>query len=75
MSGLTRDGTAEPVFLANQILRRERGQGKNSFHCSADLEQIDSHNTRLTHTLLKVLNMHTYMYNAISRRIFVPESP
>ena len=33
---LTRDGTtAEPV-LRDQILRRERGQGKNYFPCSAD---------------------------------------
>ena len=30
MSGLTRDGTAEPVSR-DQILRREWGQGKNIF--------------------------------------------
>ena len=34
----TRDGTAEPVSL-DQILRREQGQGKNHFSCSADHEQ------------------------------------
>ena len=36
MSGLTRDGTTVPVSR-NQILRRERGQGKNvNVPCSAD---------------------------------------
>ena len=35
---LTRDGTAEPVSR-DQILRRERGQGKMYFPCSADHEQ------------------------------------
>ena len=35
MSGLTRDGTAEPNSR-DQILRRERGQGKFRFPCSAD---------------------------------------
>ena len=38
MSGLTRDGTAEPNSR-DQILRRERGQGKFCFPCSADHEQ------------------------------------
>ena len=38
MRRLTRDGTAEPV-LRDQIPRRERGQGKNHFPCSADHEQ------------------------------------
>ena len=39
MSGLARDGTAEPVS-GDQILRRERGQGKNMlFPCSTDHEQ------------------------------------
>ena len=37
MSRLTRDGTAEPVSR-DQILRRERGQGKNHFPCSVDHE-------------------------------------
>ena len=35
MSRLTRDGTAETVSR-DQILRRERGQGKVHFPCSAD---------------------------------------
>ena len=38
MSRLTRDGTAEPVSR-DQILRRERGQGKLNFSCLADHEQ------------------------------------
>ena len=38
MSRLTRDETAEPVSR-DQILRRERGQGKNHFPCSAGHEQ------------------------------------
>ena len=38
MSGLTRGGTAEPVWR-DQTLRRERGQGKYNFSCSADHEQ------------------------------------
>ena len=39
MSRLTRDGTAKPVSRG-QILRRERGQGKNTFsHCLADHEK------------------------------------
>ena len=38
MSRLARDETAEPVSR-HQILRRERGQGKNNFPCSADHEQ------------------------------------
>ena len=38
MSRLTRDGTAEPNSR-DQTLRRERGQGKSYFPCSADHEQ------------------------------------
>ena len=38
MSTLTRDGTAEPISQ-DKILRRERGQGKRHFPCSADHEQ------------------------------------
>ena len=38
ISRLAWDGTAEPVSR-DQILRRERGQGKNIFPCSADHEQ------------------------------------
>ena len=38
MSRLTRDGIAERVSR-DQTLRRERGQGKINFPCSADYEQ------------------------------------
>ena len=38
MSGLTRDGTAEPVSRS-QILRRVRGRGNIHLPCSADHEQ------------------------------------
>ena len=38
VSGLTWDGTAEPVSR-DQILRRERRQGNIYFPCSADQEQ------------------------------------
>ena len=38
MSGLTRDGTDEPNSR-DQTLKRERGQGKSYFPCSADHEQ------------------------------------
>ena len=38
MNRLTRDGTAEPVSR-DQILMREREQGKNNVPCSADHEK------------------------------------
>ena len=38
MGRLTRDETAESAW-GEQILGRERGQGKNHFPCSADHEQ------------------------------------
>ena len=60
ISGLTRDGTAEHISR-NQILRRERGQGKkNNFCCSADHEQNWQPYTRLFYTLLKVMTIHIY---------------
>ena len=63
MSRLTRDGTAEP-YSRDQTLRRERGQGKSYFPCSADHEQDwqpypvdaqsaesdDPHHTHMIHT-------------------------
>ena len=49
MSRLTRDGTAEPVSR-DQILRRERGQGKK--HISVQLATSWIGNlTRLIHTV------------------------
>ena len=60
ISRLTRDGTAEPVSR-DQILRHARGQGNIYFPCSADHEQ-DWHLTRLIHTLLYVMTIHTYIH-------------
>ena len=58
MSRLTRDGTAEPVSR-DQILRRERGQGKIHFHSSADHEQGWQPFTRLILIpLLYVMTIH-----------------
>ena len=57
MSGLTRDGTAEPVSR-DEILRRERGQGKNIFPVQLTTS-IVGNLTRLIHSLLKVLGIHT----------------
>ena len=59
MSRLTRDGTAEPVSR-EKILRHARGQGNIHFPCSADHEQ-DWQLTRLIHTLLCVMTIHTYI--------------
>ena len=58
MSRLTRDGTAEPVWL-EKILRRKRGQGNTHFPCSADHEQdwqpypVDPYSTEKVLTILK----------------------
>ena len=59
MSGLTRDGTAEPVSR-DQILRHVRGQGNIHFTCSADHEQdrqpypVDPYST--------ICDYHTYIH-------------
>ena len=58
MGGMTRDGTAEPVSR-DQILRRERGQGKTYFPCSADHEQDWQPYPIGPCTLLNVLTRHT----------------
>ena len=61
MSRLTRDGTAEPLSRS-QILRRERGQG-NLFIFPIQLTTCRIRNlvTRLIHTLLYVMTIHTYI--------------
>ena len=58
MSGLTRDGTAEPASC-DQILRLERGSRKHYFPGLLTSSRIGNH-TRSIHTLLKVLAIHTY---------------
>ena len=66
MSGLTRDGTAEPVSR-EQILRHERGQRKIIFPVQPVTSRIGNHN-RLIHTLLKVLIIYIYMCTGIHCR-------
>ena len=61
MSRLTRDGTAEPVSR-DQNFRHARGQENTHFPCSADHEQ-KGNLTRLIHTLLYVLTIHTYIFS------------
>ena len=61
MSRLTRDGTAESVSR-DQILRREREQGKFYFSCSADHEQdwqsypVDPYSAMYGHTYSKIMD-------------------
>ena len=57
MSRLTRDGTAEPVSR-HQILRHARGQGNIIFPVQLTTSRIDNL-TRLIHTLLYVITIHT----------------
>ena len=60
MSRLTRDGTAEPVSR-DHILRRERGQRKKHFPCSADHKQYwQPHPLILT---LAICDDRTYIHN------------
>ena len=54
-----RDGTAEPVSR-DQILRHARGQGNINFHVQLTTSRIGNL-TRLIHTLLYVMTIHTYI--------------
>ena len=58
MSRLTRDGTADPVSR-DQILRHARGQGDIIFPVQLTTSRIGNL-TRLIHTLLYVMTIHTY---------------
>ena len=60
MSRLTRDGTAEPVSR-DQILRHARGQGNIIFPVQMTTSRIGNL-TRLIHTLLYVMTIHTYIH-------------
>ena len=60
MSRPTRDGTSEPVSR-DQIFRHARGQENIHFPYSADYEQ-DWQPSRLIHTLLYVMTIHTHTY-------------
>ena len=64
MSRLTRDGTAEPVSR-DQILRHARVQGNIIFHVQLTTSRIGSL-TRLIHTLLYVMTIHSARTRAIS---------
>ena len=61
MSRLTRDGTAEPVSR-EQTLRHAWGQGNIHFPVQLTTSRIGNL-TRLIHTLLYVMTIHTYIYN------------
>ena len=60
MSRLTRDGTAEPVSR-DQILRHARGQGNIIFPVQLTTSRVGNL-TRLIHTLLYVMTIHTYTH-------------
>ena len=66
MSRLTRDGTAEPVSR-DQILRHARGQGNIIFPVQLTTSRIGNL-TRLIHTLLYVMTIHTYIHTYIAKR-------
>ena len=69
MSRLTRDGTAEPVSR-DQILRHARGQGNIIFPVQLTTSRIGNL-TRLIHTLLYVMTIHTvYLYEAVATVMF-----
>ena len=59
MSRLTRGETAEPVSR-DQILRHARGQGDIIFPVQLTTSRIGNL-TRLIHTLLDVMTIHTYI--------------
>ena len=63
MSRLTRDGTAEPV--SDQILRHARGQGDTIFFPVQLTTCRVGNLTRLIHTLLYVMTIHTYIHTYI----------
>ena len=64
MSRLTRDGTAEPVSR-DQILRHARGQGNIIFSLQLTTSRIGNL-TRLIHTLLYVMTIHTYIHTYVT---------
>ena len=60
MGRLTRDGT-DKLVSGDQILRRERGQGKLIFPLQLTTSKIGNH-TRLIHTLLYGITIHKYIH-------------
>ena len=67
MGRVTRDGTAEPVSR-DQILRHARGQGNIIFSVQLTTSRIGNL-TRLIHTLLYVMIIHTYIHTYIHKYI------
>ena len=63
MSRLTRDGTAEPVSR-DQTLRHARGQGNIIFPVQLTTSRIGNL-TRLIHTLLYVMTIHTNILSVL----------
>ena len=61
MSGLTRDGTAEPV-PRDEILRRTRRQGKMILLFQLTTSRIGSVTRLIYFNLLKVMTIHTIIY-------------
>ena len=76
MNRLTRNGTSEPVSR-DQILRRELRRGKaHIFPVQLATSRIGN-DTRLIHTLLKVLAIHIYIhyyYQSAATYFLMPES-
>ena len=66
MGRLTRDGTAELVSR-DQILRHARGQGNINFPVQLATSRIGNL-TRLIHTLLYVMIIHTYIHGDVRRQ-------
>ena len=60
---LMRHVTAAPVSR-DQIVRRVRGQGKFIFPVQLTTSRIGNL-TRLIHTLLYVMTIHTYIYTGV----------
>ena len=73
MSRLTRDGTAEPVSR-DQILRHARGQGKIIFPVQLTTSRIGNL-TRLIHTLLYVMTIHTFTRAFLAENVFTISNP
>ena len=63
MSRLTRDGTAEPISR-DRTLGHARGQGNIIFSVQLTTSRVGNF-TRLIHTLLYVIIIHTYIHTYI----------
>ena len=69
MSRLTRDGTAEPVSR-DLIVRHARGQGNIIFPVQLTTSRIGNL-TRLIHTLLYVMTIHTYIHTCDNDHTYI----